>query len=556
MGGWSGNRGRCKQPCRRRYFSSDGNGFFFSPKDLYSLEDIPRLASMGISSLKIEGRLRRADYVRNVVTAYRMMLDAPADGFAGILPEAKRVLANAPGRKWSEPFRSKKNFEDIIHHRGMGTSGKLVGSVVRRDGKGFLAKLSSPLYLHDTIRIQPRSGDEGPGIVVTKLSVNRHECRKAPAGQTCWIACDKQVESGSNIFKTGSQTDDLQGRIDKLPLPGVALDLDVELTASEIKVRLPADGSCWQCELETQEARNRALDETTLAAEFRRGFPAEFSAGNISAKVDSGLFLPASVLKKLRRQFWQWCQERLSADGLQTAYESRLSTIAIDLSGSTAEPLRGNPELPVLTRQKKAPLADAVTAHAVAGIHDTTQEFVLPDFCAEDDLAELERQLQLAVRRGIKRVRITSLYGIELLRRNLPDQQTIFSTASYPLPVCNSAAFKMLQELGIDRAAVWVELGESAIRELLAKLGDAGEVITYARLPLLSTRMKIPAAEEIRDSRGASFYISRVGGLTLLLPEKVFSIEPQFACHRFIDLSNAELGEQATSQFNFPRELV
>jgi len=45
-------------------------------------------------------------------------------------------------------------------------------------------------------------------------------------------------------------------------------------------------------------------------------------------------------------------------------------------------------------------------------------------------------------------------------------------------------------------------------------------------------------------------------GLKIKLPEKVFAIEPKFACRKFVDLSHAKLGETATSDFNFPRELV
>jgi putative protease len=555
MGGWSGNRGRCKQPCRRRYFSDDGNGFFFSPKDLYSLEDIPRLAAMGVSSLKIEGRLRRSDYVRNVVTAYRMMLDAAPDERAKLLPEAKRILAGAPGRKWSEPFRSEKNFGDVIHHRGMGTSGRLVGSVVRRDGNGFLAKLSSPLYLHDTIRIQPRSGEEGPGITVTKLTVNRKPSRKAPSGQTCWIACDKPVEAGANIFKTGSQTDDLEARIAKLPLPGTALDLAVELIADQVKVSLPATGQVWQDKIETQPARNRALDSLGLAAEFRRGMPDGFAPGNICASVQDGLFLPASALKNLRRSFWNWAGDKLSPESLKTAYASRLAEVAIELASPVGAAVCKNSETTVLTTSANQ-VEGAVTAHSIYDLRSDTVEAVLPDFCAEGDLAELEEKVSQVIERGIKRIRVTSLYGLEILRRlkKLPPDLMVIS--SYPLPVCNSAAFRLLQSLGVKRAGAWVELGESAIRELLEKLGDAGELITYARLPLLSTRMQIPTEGEIRDSRGATFFIKQTGRLTLLLPEKVFAIEPEFASHRFIDLTHAQFGEDAVSQFNFPRELV
>jgi len=113
-----------------------------------------------------------------------------------------------------------------------------------------------------------------------------------------------------------------------------------------------------------------------------------------------------------------------------------------------------------------------------------------------------------------------------------------------------------LREYGVSRAAAWVELGEESVNELLARIGPAGEVITYARLPLLTTRMEIPALGEIKDARGAQFFVQRSHGLTLLLPEKVFAIEPTASCNKFIDLTHAKLNETATSDFNFPRELV
>ncbi|MCK4983561.1 MAG: U32 family peptidase, partial [Victivallaceae bacterium] len=55
LGGWSGNRGKCKQPCRRRFYSSKGNGFFFSTQDLSTLDLVHNFKQMGIASLKIEG---------------------------------------------------------------------------------------------------------------------------------------------------------------------------------------------------------------------------------------------------------------------------------------------------------------------------------------------------------------------------------------------------------------------------------------------------------------------------------------------------------------------
>jgi putative protease len=75
LGGKSANRGLCAQACRRMYETDRGSGFYFSPDDLELVGRVPELAEAGVSSFKIEGRMKSAEYVGAVVAAYRHMLD-------------------------------------------------------------------------------------------------------------------------------------------------------------------------------------------------------------------------------------------------------------------------------------------------------------------------------------------------------------------------------------------------------------------------------------------------------------------------------------------------
>ena len=85
IGGRSGNRGCCAQPCRLPYTLVDGAGedvlgvsagyFLLSPKDLSTLNLLPQLMEAGVSSLKIEGRMKKPEYVATVVKTYRSVLD-------------------------------------------------------------------------------------------------------------------------------------------------------------------------------------------------------------------------------------------------------------------------------------------------------------------------------------------------------------------------------------------------------------------------------------------------------------------------------------------------
>ena len=75
IGGRSANRGKCAQPCRLSFKSAKKSGVLLSLKDLCLIDYINELAQMGITSLKIEGRMKGEEYVRAVVGAYRMALD-------------------------------------------------------------------------------------------------------------------------------------------------------------------------------------------------------------------------------------------------------------------------------------------------------------------------------------------------------------------------------------------------------------------------------------------------------------------------------------------------
>lgn len=75
IGGRSGNRGRCAGPCRLPYRAGGKEGYYLSLKDMNTLEHIPELIEAGIDSFKIEGRMKKPEYVAGVVSVYRKYID-------------------------------------------------------------------------------------------------------------------------------------------------------------------------------------------------------------------------------------------------------------------------------------------------------------------------------------------------------------------------------------------------------------------------------------------------------------------------------------------------
>ncbi|MBU0470070.1 MAG: U32 family peptidase [Nanoarchaeota archaeon] len=102
IGGRSGNRGRCAQPCRRKY----GSDYFLSTKDLCLIRRIPEIIELGIDVLKIEGRMRTPYYVAATTSVYRKAIDSYYQGKFEVSKEMLRELNNAFNREFTEGFYS------------------------------------------------------------------------------------------------------------------------------------------------------------------------------------------------------------------------------------------------------------------------------------------------------------------------------------------------------------------------------------------------------------------------------------------------------------------
>jgi collagenase-like PrtC family protease len=116
LGGRSGNRGKCAQPCRKRYTSS----FYLSPKELCLIEKIPELIKSGISCLKVEGRMRTPSYVAKTTSIYRQAIDSYYQNNFSITLQDKNLLYSVYSRGFTEGWFSgipKKSPDDFFNRQ-------------------------------------------------------------------------------------------------------------------------------------------------------------------------------------------------------------------------------------------------------------------------------------------------------------------------------------------------------------------------------------------------------------------------------------------------------
>ncbi|MBE7078254.1 MAG: U32 family peptidase [Clostridiales bacterium] len=326
-GGNSGNRGRCKQPCRKRYIL-DRNGntkknYAISLSDLSVGEDIEKLVQAGVVSFKIEGRMRRAEYVAAAVKYYRSILDKQA-GREKALSDLKRTY-NRGNYTRGLAFGQDKRF---LSTAVQGHIGEKVGVVKVQNGSYYVAGAFSPSQ-GDAFKIL-RDGQEVGGAYFVKKDKKGFiidSKTRLRNGDGVFITTDTRVNSSLlQAQKKGSLSLSLSFREGELPA-------------------LSCGSFSMQGETPLQTAQTRPLTEEELKTCFLKtdGLPADISFEQIL--LEGNIFLPKSELNALRRNFYKTlCERLIKGDNTQYSYSpislqkpqgknEKLAVIAEDFSG-------------------------------------------------------------------------------------------------------------------------------------------------------------------------------------------------------------------------------
>lgn len=209
-GGKSSLRGQCVQPCRRPYAwlpsgkrptalsGGKGDGYLFSMNDLCGIEHLQTVRDAGVISLKIEGRLKSVEYVRNTVRAYRLALDGLAvDPIRrdAMLAEARRYLNCAMGRRYTAGFLGTDTCQKLISPHLSGNTGEMVGRVTRLDfrKRGETATVMLQVALQaevnrgDRLRLHDERSDERRSFTLRRIEFGGQDKVQGQPGQTVFI---------------------------------------------------------------------------------------------------------------------------------------------------------------------------------------------------------------------------------------------------------------------------------------------------------------------------------------------------------------------------------
>ncbi|MCD6337749.1 MAG: hypothetical protein J7M01_05915, partial [Candidatus Marinimicrobia bacterium] len=469
------------------------------------------------------------------------LLDAEEHEIKAKLPEAKAILSGALGRKWSSGFYDKEQYGDIIESERLGVSGKQCGHVISTKSNGFMMQASQPVKMGDKIRVQPKSGMEGPAITVTKITKNDQPATRIGNRETGFIHCDKEIPVDGIVYLAGYSVKEYGRLIEQLPTLENNLSLKVDVSAKSLKVRVSDHPHMpvWEIDIDLPPAENRAIEADTFIKEFKKAITPTLGIKRVDVIINGEYFASQRDIRKLRQAFTEWLEKvytpisvpDLEIPILAVAKNKIINTLAL--------------------KNKNIGQNYRIARHTEL---KAGEEYILPLFCPEDELDKLRNSINAAYFEGVRHFRVTSLYQFELLK----EFTDIEINTGLPLPVTNRLAIETLKEWGVNRAQLWVELEKEILMRLVEQKPDDVEVYVYGRLPILETRAILPIEGKITDGRGAGFIIEKGNTLTSLYPEKVFKlpIEELPPVSTFTDLTHAKPDEEAVSNFNYEREMA
>jgi putative protease len=328
IGGRSGNRGRCAQPCRKPYRLLRGDTdefgrlvdpvtvpldekYLLSPRDLWTYPELARLAAAPIAALKIEGRLRSPDYVRTVVGIYRRALDHIVTGEFVPDPDDLEALRLAFNRDFTLGRLFEESGGRVMGRDRPGPRGLRIGTVTSADRDGRIA-----IRLDDS-GVRLGSGD---GIVVAPAGRPEEDVgtvlHRAVDGRGCGVHLNTPVPVGAPVFLTS------RGTKRTFPAATVDIDLEVEIDPDLRPVArgvvLRRRGAPVQFETVGEPmapAMTRPLTVDAFEAHLRRTGETPYRIAALRTALPDGLFATASSLNAFRRRALAAAYAALVQDG-------------------------------------------------------------------------------------------------------------------------------------------------------------------------------------------------------------------------------------------------
>lgn len=302
IGGRSGNRGRCAQPCRLPYdIINKGNGevkggYLLSPKDICTINDVNKIIEAGVTSFKIEGRMKRPEYVAGVVGSYRKAIDdylkdSSKDNRKN---DEQRLLQLFNREGFSKGYFFGNHGRDMMSYNYPKNTGLMSGKAI--DNKNV--ELYTDISVGDGIRV----GEEG--TEVSKIISKGKEITTALKGERVSIL-PTIYKKGDIIYKTNDYklNEELKGTFSDKYNKKLKVSIEVEFAeGEEIKLKASYGSREFSCQGPVVEkAVNKPLSKEFIEDKLRKTGNTPFEIDEIVFRNFSDGYISVSAINELRR---------------------------------------------------------------------------------------------------------------------------------------------------------------------------------------------------------------------------------------------------------------
>ena len=322
IGGRSGNRGKCAQSCRLPYELIENEkttldkGYLLSPRDLCSLDYLPRLINCGVKSLKVEGRMKSPEYVATVTRIYRKYIN--------LAKSNKPYKINEQDRKDLMQVFNRGNFssghlnphanKNLIFSEKPNNMGLFLGHVAKYNpSKGLITlNLNEPIEIGDTIALEKETGT----YTISELMTKNTNIKTANPNDFVTIGRMKgNIKVGDKIYKMSSKQlttlayssfeNDIQTK--KIPLnceikivKNSPISIHVS-SACDLEIYRKLDIYCEIDAIPTDSIKH-PLEKEKVISQITKTNNTPYYFKNIKIKLDENTFLPnIKALNELRR---------------------------------------------------------------------------------------------------------------------------------------------------------------------------------------------------------------------------------------------------------------
>ena len=502
IGGRSGNRGQCAQPCRLPYTVDGEKGYLLSLKDICTLDIIPDLIEAGIDSFKIEGRMKRPEYVAGVTSMYRKYVDLylknPQKPYL-VDDKDKEMLMDLFNRGgFHTGYYKQKNGRNMITIHKPNHIGVKVGSVLSQKGREVQMRALTDIAAGDLIEFKNEAQRYTTGKSCKQgevITILAPKGMRLSAGEVLYrVQSPELLNTLETTYSEGKVIEKLYGYI-SLEV-GKAAKLVVCKDEYSVEV---------ESEQQVEAASSRPLDEERIKKQLQKTGNTEFEFDVLDVELHGEVFLPMQQLNEMRRKALEELEKKIQDSFHRKIAEKKVLQEEI-LDTASVKFSRKENKLSVLVETHEQLEAVLENDDSVACIYvDSNLDKTGLDEELWKGISDRIHKKNIEIFLAMPRIfrnrtieifeqsydSILTRYFDGMLIRSMEEYQFLKSKdytgnirLDYNLYIMNSFAKQFWKNQGIAYGTIPVELNKSEIVNLDSK---QDEMIVYGYIPAMVT---------------------------------------------------------------------